>query len=215
MIILLNAACGQSCPTGWAMENCKCFKIFPTAATHEEGEAGCVKSGGHLASATNQDIHDRLLFLGQQGGTDFWIGLNDVYTEGTYVWPNGADYGSYTNWATSPHTPDASLQFVKVGVTSEKWENIVGETSLHYACEVELDRRVETVLPSCIKDGDYCFTLKTVAATWDNAVTSCKDEGGYLATVPVANTGNTLYLILHTSYLIPQFLYLILILHIW
>ena len=197
------------------MENCKCFKIFPTSSTHEEGEAGCVKSGGHLASATNQDIHDRLLFLGQQGGTDFWIGLNDVYTEGTYVWPNGADYGSYTNWATSPHTPDASLQFVKVGVTSEKWENIVGETSLHYACEVELDRRVETVLPSCIKDGDYCFTLKTVAATWDNAVTSCKDEGGYLATVPVANTGNTLYLILHTSYLIPQFLYLILILHIW
>jgi len=189
--------CEQSCPLGWAMEGCKCFKILNSKTVkvkHSEAEAECVKRGAHLASVTSQDIQDRLIFLESECETecececDFWIGLNDYYEEGSYVWPSGETYGSYTNWKTSPHTPDPSLQYVKMN-TDKQWENISGGTELSaYACELELDRRVEEVAPSCFKDGDYCYTVKTTALTWDNAETDCVAEGGHLATVPVTNT---------------------------
>ena len=29
-----------------------------------------------------------------------WIGVNDIATEGTYVWSDGSTYGDYTTWAS-------------------------------------------------------------------------------------------------------------------
>nr|XP_026695512.1 alpha-N-acetylgalactosamine-specific lectin-like [Ciona intestinalis] len=33
------------------------------------------------------------------GVEKWWIGLDDIATEGSFVWSNGEQYGHYTNWS--------------------------------------------------------------------------------------------------------------------
>ena len=54
-------------------------------------------SGGELVTINNAAEQDWLLrTFGRQS---FWLGLNDVATEGTWVWSDGQPV-SYTNWAS-------------------------------------------------------------------------------------------------------------------
>ena len=148
------SVCGKICPIGWTMEGCKCFKVFKKKETHSDAEARCIKMGGNLASVTTQEIQDRLLCAEEK--TDFWIGLNDVDLEGTYVWPNGEEYGSYTNWGTHHHTPNNRLQHVKVDVSLRKWKNIAGDKRLFYACELDLSILVNKTIFFTITMTKYC-----------------------------------------------------------
>ncbi|MFY7971085.1 MAG: HYR domain-containing protein, partial [Flavobacteriales bacterium] len=50
-------------------------------------------TGGHLATITSAGENTFLTGL----GSNLWIGLSDVTTEGTYVWVTGEAFG-YTNW---------------------------------------------------------------------------------------------------------------------
>ena len=134
------SACGGVCPTGWTMQDCHCFKIIQTAATWEDAEVNCIKNNGYLAAVTSQEIQDRLVCL--ESAEDFWIGLNDKAEEASYVWPNGEEYGAFTNWATVPHVTSASKQYVKAVKTTGKWENVDGTAQLKYACEIDLNVRV-------------------------------------------------------------------------
>ena len=65
--------------------------------TWEQAQAAAVARGGNLVSINDAAEED---FLQAEFGTarDFWIGINDVENEGTFVWANG-DPVTYTNWA--------------------------------------------------------------------------------------------------------------------
>lgn len=70
--------------------------------TWTAAEAEAQSLGGHLV-AVNDALENAFLvsaFGGFAGNaTDrYWIGLNDVDTEGAFVWSNG-DAATYTNWA--------------------------------------------------------------------------------------------------------------------
>jgi len=58
--------------------------------------------GGHLATINDQAENDwiRQTFTGDTGGPNndrFWIGLNDIDSEGNHVWANGSS-SAYRNW---------------------------------------------------------------------------------------------------------------------
>ena len=66
----------------------------------EASEAEAISLGGHLATI-NDAAENTWVFstFGAYGGQDrlFWIGLNDVAAEGTFVWSSGEPV-TYTNW---------------------------------------------------------------------------------------------------------------------
>ena len=77
-------------------------------------------------------------------GKWFWLGGNDVSTEGTFVWSDGEDF-SYTNWAPertkcNGDTVDAQPNAVKAGhdyITSSRnglWDDTGKGGSKAFAC---------------------------------------------------------------------------------
>ncbi len=66
----------------------------------EEAEAQAAALGGHLVTINSQaenDFLQRVYFSGPARHDSFWIGLNDVNSEGTFVWSSGEPV-TYTNW---------------------------------------------------------------------------------------------------------------------
>ena len=78
----------------WGKTYDRCFHEL----TWQEAEDDCVARGGHLASVGSeyqqQLLKDAAFSLWV---TDWWIGLNDLEEEGTFVWSDGSEVG-YENW---------------------------------------------------------------------------------------------------------------------
>ena len=65
--------------------------------TWAQADADAKLKGGQLASIQSQGEHD-FLATPSPKNTGTWIGLNDVATEGTFVWSSGEPFTGYTNW---------------------------------------------------------------------------------------------------------------------
>ena len=75
---------------------------FLTPTTWTEAEGLAVSYGGHLVTIDDQAEQDWIYAnFHSFGGVDrdIWLGLNDVASEGTFVWSSGAPVG-FTNWST-------------------------------------------------------------------------------------------------------------------
>jgi len=67
-----------------------------------EAESAAQILGGHLVTVNNQS--EQTWLLDNFGSTlRYWIGLNDVALEGTFVWSSGEPV-TYTNWGTGEPT---------------------------------------------------------------------------------------------------------------
>lgn len=74
---------------------------------HAEAEA--VLLGGHLVSinsAEEQAFLEATFLAGHSRSNIYWIGLNDVVSEGTFIWSSG-EAVTYTNWA--PWEPNDNI----------------------------------------------------------------------------------------------------------
>ena len=59
-------------------------------------------SGGTLATIDNADVNT---LVASVSGSSMWIGLNDISSEGHWVWVDGTPF-SYNNWCLVPLEPD-------------------------------------------------------------------------------------------------------------
>ena len=75
--------------------------------TWAEAEKFCNAKLCHLASVTNQEIHNfiRSKVNPENSASFFWVGGTDQEEEGEWKWTDGSDW-SYTKWATRPKQPD-------------------------------------------------------------------------------------------------------------
>jgi len=107
--------CVSSCPLGWEKMSGHCFfwsdasKILPK--TWAKAEEFCKSKGGHLASVTNQAIHDYIWSKtlkpwrwtdGSIRRPSFWVGGTDQGKEGRWRWSDGSAW-NFTQWATKPY----------------------------------------------------------------------------------------------------------------
>ena len=70
-----------------------------TKQNWNSAEQMCLKNGGHLASITNQDIHNYILNKIQSANKmSVWVGGTDKETEGTWKWSDGSLW-DFSNWA--------------------------------------------------------------------------------------------------------------------
>ncbi len=88
--------------------------------------------GGYLAVINDEN---EASWLTGVVGQDYYVGLNDAQTEGTYVWNNGGTV-SYTNWAAS--NPTGTGDNVYVSGADGQWRDIDG-LALELTYVMELD----------------------------------------------------------------------------
>ena len=80
-------------PTGYE------FKVFTEPRTWHEARKICQLHYGDLASILSklEENNVQKLISDFTGHRWFWLGLNDIKSEDTYVWSDGSER-TYTNW---------------------------------------------------------------------------------------------------------------------
>lgn len=99
--------CFGLCPDGFIRfkGTCQCYKVFNETKTWVEAEFFCRQllstSTTYLVKITseaeNHFIHSHLL---KNASEIFWIGGNDLNTEGTWLWVEDSSPVEYDNWAS-------------------------------------------------------------------------------------------------------------------
>jgi len=85
----------KGCPGTWQMFDSHCYKFSEDHVTWSEAEGRCQEEGGHLTSIVSEEENQFLKKL----GPNFWIGANDIDTEGDWVWNDGSAL-EFTHWDT-------------------------------------------------------------------------------------------------------------------
>jgi cysteine-rich repeat protein len=98
--------------------------------TYAAAVTDCVAKRGHLATIT--DATENALVDGITGATASIIGLNDVMTEGTYVWETGEPF-SFTAWGMGEPGVDDCMVLDPAGAWAD---NLCSRTS-GYLCEID------------------------------------------------------------------------------
>lgn len=99
------------CPCLEAMNGSSYYLFCVAASTQENAAETCGRMGYRLASietaAEHQWVWDTAVDHEDAEG-DWWIGLSDQDTEGTFVWADGSPLGDYAPWAESQPDDNAS-----------------------------------------------------------------------------------------------------------
>lgn len=103
-----------------------------------EAEADCAAQGGHLASIPDQLTQNSLADAAFSiSGGQWWIGLSDQATEGTFTWEDGTPL-VYQNWAGGE--PNDANQAEDCAHLADwaggQWNDIGCETASNYVCKL-------------------------------------------------------------------------------
>ncbi|XP_062841326.1 perlucin-like protein [Trichomycterus rosablanca] len=79
-----NKSC-ELCDEGWRSLGLKCYFFSTNNLNWTPSRDTCVEKGGHLVIITSQAEQD---FLASQIKDLHWMGLNDLETEGKWMWVN-------------------------------------------------------------------------------------------------------------------------------
>ena len=126
------------CDVGYNETTSKCLRVFPGPANWLVALISCVTDGGNLASIETQDEQDTVSKMAEVTGT--WIGLNDILSEGTPAWADGAAV-RFTNWRNNqPNNGGTGQHCVWIrgtdaGNAAGKWDDIRCNKMNAYACQ--------------------------------------------------------------------------------
>ncbi|KAI5612769.1 macrophage mannose receptor 1-like, partial [Silurus asotus] len=91
------------CEEGWREYEDRCYHFSTEKKTWHEALEACAHKGSHLMSIMN--FHERTWVSTQLGHSIFWIGLNDIASEGNWEWSDGSIYYPYLEY-WRPGQPD-------------------------------------------------------------------------------------------------------------
>merc|ERR1712130_716109 len=115
-----------------------CFYVSTDTATQADAVTACQSLGAVLATISDATEQDDLTSL--IGGSDTWIGLNDIAVDETFVWQDGSS-ASYTNWfgTGNPISPaNTNVNCVKMQASkSGQWNDIGCGKELNYASSMD------------------------------------------------------------------------------
>jgi len=134
----------------------------------EDAEYRSSRLGGHLVTINNAEENT---FITNNFSAYQWIGINDVQTEGTFVWSSGQPV-TYTNWAINQ--PDDYLGIQDYGILwpGGDWDdNGPAFTTAKGIAEIPIQIY-----------GDSAYTVVS-GNTWQEAQANAQALGGNLVTI--------------------------------
>ncbi|XP_072202183.1 C-type lectin domain family 3 member A [Excalfactoria chinensis] len=114
----------------------KCYLISEGTKHFHEANEDCIAKGGTLAIPRNSDETNALRDYGKNsmpGGSEFWLGVNDMVNEGKFVDVNGMAL-QYFNWDRAQPNGGKRENCVFFS-TQGKWVDEVCRTAKRYICE--------------------------------------------------------------------------------
>jgi len=128
-----GAVCGR-CQVGHYEGHAYLF--CPDALAWEAARAACIEWGHELA-AFNNEPEERWVSdaAGVIAGRSWWIGFNDIETEGTFVWSNG-DPVTWTHWAGGePNNAGGGEDCMEIRWRGYAWNDNRCHSPHPYVCE--------------------------------------------------------------------------------
>ena len=134
--------------------------------------------GGHLATITSAEEQEFIFGLIADKTRDaYWIGGNDIQTEGTFVWKTGEKM-SFTNWSDEePNNAGQTENYMEILQNSGKWNDNSNEV-LTRGFILEIEPQTEL---SSGNLGNNSYTVFEGSLNWTEARTYCAMLGGHLA----------------------------------
>ncbi|XP_062841315.1 perlucin-like protein [Trichomycterus rosablanca] len=102
-LITAKKSC-ELCDEGWRSLGLKCYFFSTNNLNWMASRDSCVEKGGHLVIITSQAEQD---FLSSNIKETHWMGLNDLETEGKWMWVNNKtlDETGVKCWYTRTNQP--------------------------------------------------------------------------------------------------------------
>lgn len=176
----------QPIPDGATLFNGHAYKFYDQSMPWNEAKACCESMGGHLATVTSaeeQDILSNMVKPGTFG--DYWLGGNDLLSEGVWQWVTGEDW-SYQNWAdgepnNSSGAEDCLHLYRQSGLWNDLNNNAYTGRQIGFICEwdtLSLNPQYSSH-PNLIHNWDFSSNSNgqaTYINTWNNPYVESVDD---------------------------------------
>merc|ERR1712215_98382 len=97
LLLLVPAAVHCQCTEGWQLHGDTCYLLSEHILNWFEAKEFCEQNDGHMAEFDNAEEIRQLYPLFTPYEFDFWVGLNDVAEEGTWVY-NSGNVPTFNGW---------------------------------------------------------------------------------------------------------------------
>jgi hypothetical protein len=160
-----------------------------TLMDYDDAQASCREAGATLVVVNDLDEHDYIRSL---GGTNPWIGYNDMDFEGAanYQWVTGDSFG-FTHWQGGE--PNNSGNEDCAVAQQGGWDDKRCSNLRASVCECESERLVAPA-PACMSNESYAskyesrrYRLETTPTNYKNARESCAADGAHLVVISDEN----------------------------
>ncbi|TRY84221.1 hypothetical protein DNTS_026642 [Danionella cerebrum] len=175
---------------GWRPYEERCYLFSSDVKTWHEALEVCIGKSANLMSI--QDLHERSWLRTQTGASIYWIGLNDVASEGNWEWSDGSTYYPYLSF-WKPGQPDnwagdedcGQVQ----GLSDGRWNDESCSAKRQYICK----RPNPNPAPVCDSAngwhlfGSSCYKHPSgTRGSWASARSVCVSEGADLVSISSA-----------------------------
>uniref|UniRef100_A0A0N5B5A1 C-type lectin domain-containing protein n=1 Tax=Strongyloides papillosus TaxID=174720 RepID=A0A0N5B5A1_STREA len=115
----------KACDDNWINYDSYCWLLVNSKVTWEESKKSCNDNNANLATIYNKN--DKIFLENYLGDGEFWIGLNDIQKNGTFVWDQGnlnsssLSRSSFVDWI--PKQPNLKYQCVYNNINVEDKNN--------------------------------------------------------------------------------------------
>ncbi|MGH0140650.1 UNVERIFIED_CONTAM: hypothetical protein FKN15_023262 [Acipenser sinensis] len=169
------------CQDPWRPYDNKCYYISSDVKSWPDARSDCEMRGGDLMSISS--VQERTWIRTQIGVSNiYWIGLNDVVSEGVWEWSDGSPFlEELQNWR--PGQPDNwqdnedCVQFA--ASDSARWNDEFCTVARNYICK----RLTPICPPGWIGFDSHCYWFVSnpnLLTTWSEAQGECSRLGGNL-----------------------------------
>ncbi|NWH78351.1 MRC1 protein, partial [Piaya cayana] len=167
---------------------------YQSALTWHQAKKSCQQQNAELLSVT--EIHEQMYLrdLIDSKRSSLWIGLNSLNLNSGWQWSGSIPF-RYLNWAPgSPEPEPEKICAVLNPRRDAKWENHPCELKLGYICKKENSTLDPFILPSGDREpvkcpegwlpyGDHCYMIHRDSREWKEALISCNESNGNLASI--------------------------------
>ncbi|KFP11519.1 Macrophage mannose receptor 1, partial [Egretta garzetta] len=167
---------------------------YQSALTWHQARKSCQQQNAELLSVT--ELHEQMYLrdLIDSKRSSLWIGLNSLNLNSGWQWSGGIPF-RYFNWAQGSPDPDLEKLCAVLNPRRDaKWENHPCDLKLGYICKKENSTMDLFILPSgdaepvkCPEGwqpyGGHCFMVHRDPREWREALRSCNESNGNLASI--------------------------------
>ena len=117
------------------------YKIYSTSLNYGNAKAQCESDGTFLAIPRSETEND--FFAGLIPNENFWIGINDIEQEGSFVAVNGREV-SWTHWRTGEPNGGTNENAVEIlnDYSGNLWNDIPACRSLKFICFINIEGKL-------------------------------------------------------------------------